>query len=609
MRTRLVMVVVALLVLATFPVAGLAGTDPKTYVHVTFGDVDSLDPAYAYDTASGEVIHQCYDNLVAYDRGNLDKMIPMLAAQVPTRENGLISADGLTIKFPIRKGVKFHNGEVLTPEDVEYTFERAMLADPAGGPIWMFLEPLLGVQTLEEVIQMAGGPEEFEDVTKLDPAVVKKTYELVDKTVEVEGDYVVFRLANPYPAFLQILAKGGSWGSIINKDWMIANGAWDGKAETWPKWHDLPKEDMVLYEQAMGTGPFKLEIWDRSGGQVVFKRFEDYWRGPAKIETAYIKYVDEANTRMLMLKTGEADSAVIQVQYLDQIRNVPGIVIEENLPAIRNTTLLFNYTIPVEGNEAIVGSGKLDGNGIPSDFFSDVHVRRAFCYAFDYDAYIEQVQMGAGAKPVGPAPQVLPFVNKDQEYFALDLEEAKEEMKKAFGGELWEKGFKLTLLYNTGNEQRKTAAEILEYGIESLNPKFKIDVQGMQWSTYLDKLRAAALPVFFMGWLMDFPDVHNFYFPYMHSAGTFAGYCGQGMIDLAKGKFDHLIEKGISTYDKQTRQEVYYELQRLAFEEATAMHYVEAYENRQYRDWVKGYVYNPAYSAHYDFWEIWKEVD
>jgi len=584
-------------------------TDPKTYVHVTIGEPDTLDPAYAYDTASGEIIHQLYDSLFDYENGSLDKLIPLLAAEVPSVENGLISPDGKTIKVPIRKGVKFHNGGELTPEDVEYTIERAMISDPVGGPVWMFFEPLLGVQTMEQVIAMVGGPEDFTDINEVDPAIRRKAFDLIDAAVEVEGDYVVFHLANPYPPFLQILAKGGGWSSILDKEWMIENGDWDGQPDTWAKWFDPTKEEMTLYEKANGTGPFKLQAWDRSGGQIVLKRFDDYFRGPAQLETVFVKYIEEFNTRQLMLQSGDADSIYANNQYLDQLRGIPGVRIIEGLPQVTNTALMFNFTIPYEGNEDIVGSGKLDGKGIPSDFFADVNVRKAFAYAFDYERYLKEVANGAGKIATGVVPNTLPFSNKDGEWFTHDLEKAEQYFRQAFGGELWEKGFKLTLLYNSGNNARKTAAEILEYNIESINPKFQIDVQGMQWATYLAKMDAGSLPVFFMGWSMDFPDAHNFFDAYMRSTGALAGYCGQALIDLAKAEFDDLIAQAMQVSTEAERQAIYNELHKKAFDYAIAVPYIDPTDHRVMRDWVEGFVYCPAYSANYDFYSLSKKVD
>jgi peptide/nickel transport system substrate-binding protein len=608
-KAKVLMAVFVALMLVTFGYTGFAQTtDPNTFVYVSFGDPDTLDPAYAYDTASGELIHQLYDNLVAYGKGGVETLVPMLSTEVPSVANGLLSKDGKTVKFPIRKGVKFHNGAVLTPEDVEYSFERAMLADPSGGPCWMFFEPLFGVQTLKDLACEIGGFESIDDMQKLDKNLIVKVYEAIDKSVEVEGDYVVFRLATPYPPFMQILAKGASWGSIINKKWMIENGAWDGKPDTWLKWYDPSKESMTLYEKAMGTGPFKLVTWDHSAAQVVFERFDGYWQGPAKLKTAFIKYISEFNTRKLMLQTGEADAIQVPAMYLEQIKELAGVVVLDHLPSITNTTLLFNYTIPVKGNEDIVGSGQLDGKGVPPNFFNDIHVRKAFCYSFDYDAYIDKVALGQGAKPHGPIPAILPFCDKSLEWYSLDLKKAEAEFKAAFGGELWNKGFTLTILYNTGNDNRKTAAEILEAGIEAVNPKFKVDVQGVQWSTYLDKLRASALPVFFLGWHMDFHDAHNFVFPYMHSVGAFSGYCGEDMAELCRREFDDLIAKGIATTDDAVRAEVYKTLQKKAYDLALSMYYVDAQDIRIHRDWVKGYVYSPAYSANYDFYEVWKEA-
>ena len=50
----------------------------------------------------------------------------------------------MTYTFMIRKGVKFHEGGDLTPEDVVYSFKRNMIVDQDGGPMWMLLEALTG---------------------------------------------------------------------------------------------------------------------------------------------------------------------------------------------------------------------------------------------------------------------------------------------------------------------------------------------------------------------------------------------------------------------------------------------------------------------------------
>jgi len=90
--------------------------NPDTYVYLHIGEPDTLDPGYAYDNASGEVLTYIYENLISYDGVNLQKFIPILATEIPTVENGLIQDNGTTYVFPIREGVKFHNGNDFTPK-------------------------------------------------------------------------------------------------------------------------------------------------------------------------------------------------------------------------------------------------------------------------------------------------------------------------------------------------------------------------------------------------------------------------------------------------------------------------------------------------------------
>lgn len=591
------MAAAALLALATAGAWAAEVKNPDTIVKATYGEPETLDPAYAYDTASGEVIYQIYENLIDFDGGNLGKFVPLLATQVPSVENGLISKDGRVYRFPIRKGVRFHNGNPLTPEDVEYSFERIMLQDRSGGPAWMLLEPLLGYSTIEDLAKDLAKVDSFD---KVPPEVLKEVYRRVDAAVEVEGDTVVFRLARPYPPFLSILAHGGSWSAIIDKEWAIAQGDWDG-SENWVKWHDPKAEEDPLYDKANGTGPYKLVKWEK-GVQIILERNENYWRKPAAIKTVVIRNVEEWATRQLMLQSGDADIVTVDPPYLDQVENMPGVRVLRRQPWLANTAAFFTWHITPQGND-FIGSGKLDGEGIPPDFFSDIDVRKAFNYSFDWETYIRDVSKGEATQARGPIPAALPFHNPEQPVYKLDLKKAEEHFRKAWGGQLWQKGFKMTIAYNAGNDARRIAAEILEQNIESLNPKFRIDIQSLPWPTYLQAYRESKLPLFIIGWLADFPDPHNFVMPYLHSTGTFAA--AQKLPPELTRQLDALIEQGISTTDPKVRQEAYYKLQQIAYEQAIDIFLVDRTQPVVMRDWVKGW-YPNAIRPGEDFYRLSK---
>jgi len=139
--------------LSVFLAVVLLAFDPTVYVAATIGEPDTLDPHLAYDTASGEVIYNVYENLIQYKGRSVSEFEPRLATEVPTVKNGLIKDGGKTYIFPIRKGVKFHNGNPLTPEDVEYSFERGLLYDPEGGPMWMLWYAIFGVHSRDEALE------------------------------------------------------------------------------------------------------------------------------------------------------------------------------------------------------------------------------------------------------------------------------------------------------------------------------------------------------------------------------------------------------------------------------------------------------------------------
>jgi len=585
--------------------------NPDTYVYLHIGEPDTMDPGYTYDSASGEVLTFIFNNLISYKGGNLQEFVPVLATEVPSVENGLIKDDGKTYIFPIRKGVKFHNGNELTPEDVEYTFERNILFDPANGPQWMIIEALFNYQTLDDMVaDKLGTPlTEIvnEDGTLKNPDDANKLIEFynkeIDPAIEVQGDTVVFHLVRPFAPFLYILPKHAYWSSILDKETCIEWGCWDGKAENWWKYYNVKKESSPLYDKANGTGPYKLAEWDRTQQKVTLERYDGYWGEKAKLARIIDWGVDEWSTRRAMLEAGDADQIYCPLQYLDQVKEMKDVTIEEG-ERITVTTMHFNWTI--DKTSDFLGSGALDGNGIPLDFFSDEHCRRAFCYAFDYDTMIKEVLMGYGKRIPSVIPSGLLGFNTDLPMFEFDLDKAKEEFQKAWDGKVWENGFKLTLLYNTGNEARQTACEMLKENIESLNPKFKIEVQGVQWPNYLDAFKSGKLPAFVIGWIADYPDPHNFIFTYYHSKGVYGGTQGEAFLKFARENLDKRIEAAIAETDQAKRQVMYEEIQKIAYENALGIPFYQPGEVYPMRNWVKGWEFNPIQSGEANFDGVYK---
>lgn len=583
--------------------------NPNTLVEASIGDPESLDPAWAYDTASGEVIFNVYETLVFPKQGSTTEFVPLLATGWD------ISPDGKTYTFTIRKGVKFQNGEDLTPEDVAYSFWRGMIQDRSGGPQWILLQPFFGlnVQSFkDDVVAKQFNNNWVAAVQAVEKAV---TYDNTAGTVTMH-------LKQPYGPMLQILA--GTWAAIVSKPWVIKQGGWNGDPATAEKYHDPSAEKDELFKVMNGTGPYKLERWAPSE-EIDLVRNDNYWlktplwaggpSGPAKMQRAVIKIVSEWGTRFAMLKTGDADIAYVDRQYTSQVDplvkeacdqtgqcttiNANGTLrLDKGLPTVIADTIFFNEDVNTTGGNSTLGSGKLDGNGIPANFFSDIHVRKAFNYAFDWNTYIKQVWNGEAEQALGPIIDGELGFDPKQAHYSFDPTKAAEEfkastLKSADGKSLWDTGFYLQFVYNTGNDQRRAAGEILKADLAKINPKFKLSVVDEPFPVFLKDQTAGRMPLFMLGWQEDYHDPQDWVGPYLVSGGTYGGT--QHFPKDLQTQMDNLINQGVQTSDPQARAKIYGQLQNLAYENALDIFVVQRQGRHYEQSWVKGWYYNPTY--------------
>lgn len=624
-----------------------ASKDPNTFVAVTFGEPDNLDPALDYETAGGEILQNVYETLVTYSGNELSVFEPLLA------ESWEMSEDGRTYSFQLQQGVKFHDGADLTASDVTYSFVRGMLQGGGNSPQFLIIEPFYGVGTadISEMVEVAqtfglealadgvsteelsGIPgalyDDVEAMKAVDPEILVGVCEDLYSKFETDdaAGTINMTLALPWAPFISTIA--GYWSSAMDQDWVAAQGGWDGSCETWQDFYAISAENNPIYDTTNGTGPFILDRWT-PGEEVVMVRNDNYWREPARLERVVIQQVDEWSTRFAMMQAGDADYVVVNPENRSQMDELVGEVCNWDAEAVdyvcevtddskplrvtlgrssnTRSDIFFNFNVSnPDGSNTYLGSGQLDGNGIPADFFGDVHVRKAFNYCFDWDTYISDIFNGEAIQSKSLVIEDMPGWNEDDPTYTFDMAKCEEEFKLADldkdgipagedpEGDIWTTGFRLSGTYNQGNTTRQTLVEMLSANINTVNELFIMESVGLPWPAFLRSVNARLAPIFFVGWHEDIHDPHNWYVPYLV---TF--YARRQSIPAEiQDQFIPLVNAGVLESDPEARNEIYRELNQLVYDNAPGIIGVLGTSHGFMPRYVKGIKYNQNYSNFY----------
>jgi len=187
---------------------------------------------------------QVYDSLIKENGGDRTDLLPNLATEWE------FSEDGKTLTFTIKDGVKFHNGDTMTAEDVAFSLDHAR---------------------------------------KL--STNASTGNIIEDVQVVDDSHVALTLAYPYKPILNIIAQ---------PQYCIYNKAYTEKCES---------EGTVMDRCPMGTGPYKFVNWV-SGEEINFERFDDYHDQDhvAKMKNLKVKIMTDATTAALAIENGECDA-------------------------------------------------------------------------------------------------------------------------------------------------------------------------------------------------------------------------------------------------------------------------------------------------------------
>lgn len=216
-----------------------AAITDESLIYLREIDASQLDPGKSSNLYSSEVIVNIFEGLVRHEEGSFD-IEPCLASSWRMEE------EGRRWIFTLRRGVRFHNGQIFDSSSVVNTFTKRLEPGEAEPRKWWFFFPYL------------------ETVRALNPY-----------TVEIV-------LNKPFAPMLQALAD-----PIAS---VVANKSYGEDGSFHP----------------IGTGAFKFESWD-PGKQLILKRNDSYWGGGAPLSRVVYKVVASPTAKITQLRNGQAD--------------------------------------------------------------------------------------------------------------------------------------------------------------------------------------------------------------------------------------------------------------------------------------------------------------
>ncbi|HEX5321571.1 MAG TPA: ABC transporter substrate-binding protein [Stellaceae bacterium] len=206
------------------------------------------------------VLYALHDGVVKPMPGKL--YTPSLA------ESWTVSEDSLTYEFVLRDGVKFHNGDPVTAEDVKFSFERYR-----GASDKLMKDRVASIETP-------------------DPRHVR------------------FKLKNPWPDFLTFYSTASGAGWVVPKKYVEKVG------------------DDGFRKHPIGAGPYKFVSYN-PGVELVLEANENYWRKVPAVKRVVMKVITDETTRLASLKAGEVDIAYsIRGELAEELQKMPELTLK-----------------------------------------------------------------------------------------------------------------------------------------------------------------------------------------------------------------------------------------------------------------------------------------
>ncbi|HET9884350.1 MAG TPA: ABC transporter substrate-binding protein [Candidatus Binatia bacterium] len=376
--------------------------------------------------------------------------------------------------FKLRQGVKFHNGAPLTSKDVAFSIEK--MRDEKGGSLQA---------------------PNFKDVTEVQTP---------------DDQTVVFVTKQPLAIFLDRLENR----------FILSKVAGD-------KFGDQ------LYQNPIGTGPYKFVSYQR-GGNMVFTRNDDYWGGKAAIKEVVFRKVTEEAARLAALESGQADFINnVPVHEVARFQKHPRVRIDR-LEGLRMFLLAMN---------------------VAHKPFDNKLVRQAVNYSVDAPAIVKNIFDGIGYPLNGPVGSNVIGADPKHKRYPYDPKKARELLAEAG----YKDGCDVQLYYSPGRYPKDrevcqvVAAQMVKGG-------FRVELISQEWALFWDKtgVNGGRLPFYYIG-RGSLTDADTLYDQYFRTGTT-------KRTNYSNPELDKIIIEQQKTADPKKRVALLQQAGKIIMEEA-----------------------------------------
>ncbi|MGM8212909.1 ABC transporter substrate-binding protein [Virgibacillus sp. W0430] len=375
-----------------------------TFVVDLVADATTMDPGQATDVNTHRVHYNMFDTLVQWKEEAFE-IAPGLA------EEWDISEDGLEYTFYLREGAMFHDGTDVDAEAVKFTYDRM----------------------IDENHEHHYGPFPLADFY----------YGMIEEIEVIDPYTVKFVLQEKTASFLFNMAT--IIGGIVSPTAVQESG-----------------EDFA--SNAIGSGPFKLENWQR-GVQIELAPHKEYWDGAPEIAKLVITPVKEDLVRVTRLMNGE--SHLIYDVNPDSIEEIEG---DSNLEMLTQASPHLWYV----------------GLNIRKEPFGDLKVRQAVNYAIDKEAIVNDILKGTGVAATQPLAPAYNGHDPSIEGYPYNPEKAKQLLEEA-GYSEGDISINFVIPESGSGMQQPVAMStaiqsyLADVGIE-------VGIEKMEWGAFLDEV-------------------------------------------------------------------------------------------------------------------------